>query len=438
MKTYEQVVEYLYTRLPMFQRIGPPAFKKDLSRTIRLCQVLDNPQTKFKCLHIAGTNGKGSVSHILASLLIKAGYKTGLLTSPHLLDFRERIKINGKEIPENFVVEFVHQWNKEIEEIDPSFFELTVAMAFDYFAEERVQYAVIETGLGGRLDSTNIITPEIAVITHISFDHTNLLGHTMEQIAYEKAGIIKPGVPVVIGRKQKDIQHVFESVAREKNAPIIYASDICETVQKSRNFSTALYESTVFESNKKYAWESDLVADYQAENINTAFCTAMQLPVFNASMESYFRQALRQVCLITGLRGRWEVVSEKPLIIADIGHNPEALSQTLKQLENYDFENLYILYGSSEDKDLDGIMKLLPTRASYVFSRPNVPRGMNANELAKKAAQSGLNGRVIEQPDKALKYLLNNIKQDDLLLITGSAFLVADALAYLEQYPKSQ
>lgn len=427
--TYQQTLNFLYSKLPMFTRIGAAALKKDLHNTIEMCARLNNPQYQFKTIHIAGTNGKGSTSHMLAAILQKAGYKTGLYTSPHLKDFRERIRINGKMAPKSFVKQFVNEQKKNIEEIEPSFFEVTVAMAFDYFAKEKVDIAVIEVGLGGRLDSTNIITPELSVITNISLDHTNLLGDTLSEIAFEKAGIIKTNLPVVIGEKQPETMDVFNRKAEKEKAQIIFAEDQLSITNQTIKGSSLVLNIV---KNKEVIFSNlalDLTGTYQQKNILTVIQSVLKLRElgFNISEEAIY-QALKNVKKLTGLQGRWQTLSKNPLIICDTGHNKAGITEIIKNISNTKYKNLHIVIGMVKDKDIDGVLTLLPKNAAYYFCQPNLERALPANELAQKAAQHHLAGKVFTSVADAFKNAKEKSNPEDLIFIGGSTFVVAEIL----------
>ena len=405
--TYTETLQWMFQQLPMYQRQGKTAFKKDLTNTIALAQQLGHPEQQFKSIHVAGTNGKGSVSHMLASVLQNAGYKVGLYTSPHLKDFRERIKINGECIAQQKVVDFIEQHHAFLEKHELSFFEMTVGMAFDYFAKEQVDIAIIEVGLGGRLDSTNIITPILSVITNIGLDHTAFLGHTLELIAGEKAGIIKSQVPVIIGETQEETRPVFIQKAKQENASIHFAEDL---------------------EGKLPA--CDLKGSYQRFNIKTCLKT---LEVLNTLDHWYISQqdiekGLSSVVSSTQLRGRWEVLGHKPKIITDTAHNAEGLTLVLDQLNNESFETLHLVLGFVNDKDLDKILLLFPENAKYYFSKPDVPRGLSATDLYKQAKQQGLRGKAFTTVENALKAAKQEATENDLIYIGGSTFTVAEIL----------
>ena len=411
----------------MFSRIGAPAYKADLTNTIKLCEHLGNPYKKFKSIHIAGTNGKGSVSHMLASILQTAGYKTGLYTSPHLKDFRERIKVNGEMIREEAVISFTEKIKPLIEEIEPSFFEITVAMAFEYFAEQEVDIAVIEVGLGGRLDSTNIITPELSVITNISWDHMNFLGNTLEKIAFEKAGIIKPGVPVVIGEFLPETKPVFEKISTEKNAPIHFAS-------QKRFLSGWKWQQhelivAVEEQNKTdhRSFHLDLPGIYQAKNLITVLEAVSVLKQQNFTLtDNAVQTGLQKTKKLTGLHGRWEIIHLHPTIVLDVGHNEEGIKQIVQQIELTDHHNLHIVIGMVKDKEIEKILSLLPHTAQYYFTQSAIPRALPANELKEKAAQLNLKGNVYPDVNAAIRAARSTAAKDDLIIVCGSVFLVGD------------
>jgi dihydrofolate synthase/folylpolyglutamate synthase len=401
---YQQTLDYLFSRLPMYQRQGAAAYKADIGNIVAASKHLENPHKKFKSIHIAGTNGKGSTAHMLASILQEAGYKVGLYTSPHLKDFRERIKINGKMILEKEVVSFVEENKIIFKEMNLSFFEFTVAMTFDYFAKEGVDIAIIETGLGGRLDSTNIINPELAIITNISLDHTNLLGDTIEKIAKEKAGIIKNETPVIIGRRQKVTTSIFKSIAKQKNTNLIYAS-----------------------TQKSYA--SDLKGEYQKENINTVITAIMQLQKQGwAITEDNIEQGLLETVANTQLLGRWQILTSNPQIICDTAHNEDGIKEIAKQLSNSKYEQLHIVFGTVEDKNLDTILTYLPKNAKYYFCNANILRAMKAVDLKQKADKHQLKGRIFPSVKEALKSAKINANPKDLIFVGGSTFLVAEVV----------
>ena len=426
---YQQTINYLFTRLPMFSRIGAAAIRKDLTNTYSLCKELGNPHTKFKSVHIAGTNGKGSTSHMLASILQKAGYKTGLYTSPHLHDFRERIRINGVMIPEESVIDFTQRVQPLIDIIEPSFFEITVVMAFDYFAREKVDIAIVEVGLGGRLDSTNVITPELSVITNIGFDHMNLLGNTLEAIAGEKAGIIKNNIPVVIGEYLPETKPVFEKIATEHSAPIYFSGT-------QRYVSDWTYEknhSTVSVVNKKTdeheIYELDLPGYYQNKNLLTVLESVQQLQHkgWNITRQQV-KDGLSQAKKLTGLHGRWELIHTRPDIILDVAHNEDGIKQLLIQLEMADHHQLHLIIGMVKDKEVEKVLALLPREAIYYFTQAQIPRALDKDKLSSMALATGLKGKSYSNVSAAMKAAQSNAHADDLILVCGSVFIVAEVI----------
>lgn len=411
----------------MFSRIGPAAFKKDLTNTIRLCALLDNPQDKFKSIHIAGTNGKGSVSHMLAAIFQTAGYKTGLYTSPHLKDFRERIKINGEMISENDVIEFTAQIQPAIDELEPSFFEITVAMAFDHFAKEKVDIAIIEVGLGGRFDSTNIIRPELSIITQIGYDHVSMLGDTLEKIAFEKAGIIKEGIPVVIGETHPATLPVFEQKAKDMAAPMFLAQKERQVADwQWKNHELIIEVETLAKSDHK-KYHLDLTGLYQARNLVTVLEAADILQKQGWKTETEIvEKALRQVKKITGLHGRWEIIHQHPDIILEVAHNEDGIKQMVEQIELSQYNHLHIVLGIVKDKDPEKVLSLLPEYADYYFTQAHIPRAMDALSLLQLAAGMGLNGHHYVHVNTAIQAALSKAKKEDLIIVCGSIFLVAE------------
>ena len=424
---YQQTIEYLFSRLPMFSRIGAAAFKKDLTNTIALCKSLDDPHKKFKSIHVAGTNGKGSVSHMLAAILQTAGYKVGLYTSPHLKDFRERIKVNGDEINEEYVIEFTGLMKPLIEEIEPSFFEITVAMAFDYFNKEKVDIAVIEVGLGGRFDSTNIITPELSVITNIGWDHMNILGDSLEKIAFEKAGIIKQIVPVVIGEYLPETRFVFEKTAVEKNAAIHYAKETRNVLSWTWMDHELIVEVAEKGKTDHKKYHLDLPGIYQSKNLLTvlAACTVLKQLHYDLD-ESHIRNGLQKTKKLTGLHGRWETIHEHPAIVLDVGHNEDGIKQITQQLELTTYHELHIIIGLVRDKEVEKVLALLPHSARYYFTQAQIPRALPAAILRSKAAEHNLDGEVYEEVNIAMRAAKAKAHKDDLILICGSVFLVGE------------
>lgn len=426
---FEQTVQYLYSKLPMFTRVGAAALKKDIDNTVLLCAALENPHEKFKTIHVGGTNGKGSTSHMLAAILQQAGYKTGLYTSPHLKDFRERIRVNGEMVSEEFVINFVENQKQNIETIQPSFFEVTVAMAFSYFEEQQVDIAIIEVGLGGRLDSTNIIQPELAVITNISLDHTNLLGNTYAEIAFEKAGIIKKETPIIIGERHNETDNVFVEKATAENAPLFFAEDhlkINLTNEDTEVLTVNVYqdEAVLIEGLKL-----DLTGIYQLKNIATVMQTVVQLRGLDFKItDEQLKQALQNVKELTGLKGRWYTISKDPLIICDTGHNKAGLTEVVKNIAKTQFNNLHFVVGMVKDKDINGVLALLPKNAQYYFCMPNLERALPADELQQAAEIHMLKGEIFNSVSDALKAAKNNYQNGDLIFIGGSTFVVAEAL----------
>ncbi|ASB49669.1 bifunctional folylpolyglutamate synthase/dihydrofolate synthase [Alkalitalea saponilacus] len=426
---YSEAIQFLFDQLPMFQRSGAVAYKNNLDNTHRLDRWFNHPHKKFKSIHIAGTNGKGSVSHMLASVFQEAGYKTGLYTSPHLKDFRERIRINGEMISEEMVTQFVIKNKQIIEEISPSFFEMTVAMAFQYFAIEKVEMAIIETGMGGRLDSTNIITPQCSVITNIGMDHMQFLGNDIPSIAKEKAGIIKEGVPVVIGRKQTETTAVFCKTAEEKNTTTIYSEDLFEAILKSRETNYLLTDIT-FQGQKLLSdIKLPLTGHYQLENLRTvaAAIHAMKLNGYSLNSEE-IKRGIEKTISNTALMGRWQTLSTSPLTICDTGHNADGISQILQQIVDTPHNHLHMVIGMVNDKDVDGILKMLPKNASYYFTRAEIPRSLPAEQLQEKALKHGLLGNCYDSVQKALNEAKKNASDNDLIFIGGSTFIVAEVV----------
>ncbi len=422
---YAETINYLFTKLPMYSRIGLAAYKKDLTNITLLCELLGNPHKKFRSIHIAGTNGKGSVSHMLASILQTAGYKTGLCTSPHLYDFRERMKVNGEMPDEAFVTEFVERLQPFINKIEPSFFEISIAMAFDYFAKQKVEVAAIEVGLGGRLDSTNIITPELCVITNIGLDHTNLLGNTLKEIAAEKAGIIKENIPVVIGETQEETKWVFTEMAKEKNAPIYFAEDF---------FSVQHWEIidylNISIQKKSFGdiidYKLDLQGIYQKKNIVTTIqaINVLQMKGFEIS-NSHLQIAFQNVKGLTGLYGRWEVIHHNPLIVLEVAHNADGINQMLAHINQLNFNKLHIVFGMVNDKGID-ILNLMPKEAKYYFTRAHIPRALPVTELSKAASNLNLIGAEFATVNDALQNAKENALQNDIIIVCGSIFLIAE------------
>ena len=428
--TYVETLDYLFNALPMFQRVGASAYKADLTNTISLCAHLGNPQQTFKTIHVAGTNGKGSTSHALASVLQAAGYKTGLYTSPHLKSFTERIRIDGEEITEEGVVEFVANNKAFLDELQPSFFEMTVGMAFWYFAKEAVDIAVIEVGMGGRLDSTNVIDPELCVITTIGYDHMQFLGNTLSLIAGEKAGLIKAGVPVVISQTQNETQAVFAQQAAAMQSPIVFADQLWEVTKIQESEDLCLEQLANFKvrsSDGEFKVKFGLNGDYQRFNLPGILEAVKQLrdQGWNLSNQA-LKVGLESISERTGLKGRWQLVQLKPLIIADTGHNEAGIVEVVSQLKKYTYAKLWMVIGMVNDKDISKVLDLLPKEATYIFCQANIPRAMDVNELERKGNEKGLKGQVIPKVTDALEFARKNASPDDLIFIGGSTFVVAE------------
>lgn len=402
--TYQETLDWMFGQLPMYQQKGAAAFNAKLDNIIHLCNVLDNPEKKFKSIHVAGTNGKGSSSHMLASILQEAGYKVGLYTSPHLKDFRERIKLNGKVVSKKFVIDFIAQHRPYLEYHKLSFFEMTVGMAFSYFAVEEVDIAVIEVGMGGRLDSTNIITPEVSLITNIGMDHMQFLGDTLEKIALEKAGIIKRNVPVVVSETQPETQIIFNLIAHQLKSNIVFVD-----VDPAKGY------------------ETDLLGEYQQKNINGVVATIHQLKGFDVPEEA-ISAGLKKVVQNTGLLGRWQVLQQNPLVVCDTAHNKEGLQLVLEQVRKQSYEKLHIVLGFVNDKDVNAVLSLFPKDAAYYFVRPIIPRGMDAMKLQELAEGQGLKGKVCKSVKKGFKKALAKANDNDMIYIGGSTFVVAEVV----------
>lgn len=402
--TYKETLDWMFGQLPMYQQKGAAALNAKLDNIIHFCNVLENPQDKFKSIHVAGTNGKGSSSHMLASILQEAGYKVGLYTSPHLKDFRERIKIDGEVVSKKFVKEFIAKYRSFFEYNKLSFFEMTVGMAFSYFEEEKVDIALIEVGLGGRLDSTNIITPEVALITNIGMDHTQFLGDTLEKIALEKAGVIKSNVPVVISETQAETKMIFNLIAHQLKSNIVFA-----------------------DAEPVLGYQTDLLGDYQQRNINGVVACIHQLKNFEVP-EAAISKGLQNVVKNTGLMGRWQVLQQHPLVVCDTAHNKEGLQLVLKQVEKQSFEKLHVVLGFVKDKDVRSVLTLFPKDAHYYFVKPSIPRGMEATQLRELAEEQGLKGKVCKSVNKGLKKALKNANEQDMIYVGGSTFVVAEVV----------
>lgn len=424
--TFEQTINYLYNTLPMFSRMGSAAFKKDLINIRLLATLLDHPENAFRSIHVGGTNGKGSVSHMLAAILQTAGYKTGLYTSPHLYDFRERIRMNGQMIEKEFVVDFVRKIKPSIDRIQPSFFEITVAMAFHYFAKQQADIAVIEVGLGGRLDSTNIIRPELSVITNIGWDHMNILGDSLEAIAIEKAGIIKDQVPVVVGENNKATDGVFRKVAREKNAPLYFATE--HFTANPVSWEDDSFTIAVSGKNKSTRHlRTDLLGIYQARNLATVLQSVAMLREKGFRIpEDAVLEGLKNVKRKTGLQGRWDAIRNHPAVVLEVAHNREGISEMLRHLQAMAFRQLHLVLGVVKDKDAQPVLEQLPKNALYYFTQAQIPRAMEAGSLQQQAAAFALQGNVYGDVNEALLDAIARAATDDLIVVCGSIFLAAE------------
>ncbi len=428
--TYEQTLEFLFDQLPAYHRIGKAAYKNNLKNSLELDNYFGNPHLKYKTIHIAGTNGKGSVSHMIASVLQEAGQRTGLYTSPHLKDFRERIKVNGKMISEKEVIEFVENHKVIIESVKPSFFEMTVAMAFDHFAKSNIDVAVIEVGLGGRLDSTNIIKPVLSVITNIGHDHMDLLGDTLEKIASEKAGIIKEKVPVVISETRPETKNIFISRAAESGSAICFADEIftCKLEENNTPEVERGFTITDLLTHKKFEGVTVLGGDYQAGNLKAVFTVFNKLQGLFSISEENITNGIRKVVINTGLKGRWQILNNKPLTICDTGHNKEGLEYVLDQIKRIPKTALHMVIGFVNDKDLKSILSLFPADAAYYFTRASVPRALNEEILKLEAEKYGLYGHVYPDVKTALYNARLNAAKSDVIFIGGSTFIVAEVI----------
>lgn len=428
--TYKQTIEFLYSQLPAYHRIGKAAYKANLENTLKLDEYFGHPHTCYRTIHVAGTNGKGSLSHMIASVLQEAGYRTGLYTSPHLRDFRERIRVNGEMIPRKAVTAFAGKNQGIIRSVNPSFFEMTVALAFEYFAMEKVDVAVIETGLGGRLDSTNIITPLLSVITNIGHDHMDLLGDTLQKVAVEKAGIIKEKVPVVIGESQQDLKDIFVSCARAKGSEIFFADesfrcslDAAITISGERS-----YEVENVPENIRISGVIPLGGDYQVKNLQTLFMAYNVLKDYFKLSATNLAEGIRKTIINTGLKGRWQILGNNPLIVCDTGHNREGLEYVVRQIRSTRAAGVHIILGFVKDKDLSTILPLFPEDARYYFTRASVPRALDEKTLAETALEYGLRGNCYADVKKALRAARKNAPEEDFIFIGGSTFIVADVI----------
>jgi dihydrofolate synthase/folylpolyglutamate synthase len=426
---YNETVEFLFSQLPAYHRVGKAAYKNDLETTLALDRFDNHPHRKYKTIHIAGTNGKGSLSHLTVSVLMEAGFRTGLYTSPHLRDFRERIKVNGRMMPRNAVVKYVREHAGVIDSLKPSFFEMTAAMAFSYFAAAEVDVAVIETGLGGRLDSTNIIRPVLSVITNIGHDHMDLLGGTLEKVAAEKAGIIKNNTPVVISETQVETERIFLEKASETGSEISFADSRFSCMPEGYNAlgNSRRYLISELSSGKSVRVRMPLAGDYQAKNLQALFQIFRSLPGFKVSEADIVRGA-RRVIRNTGLMGRWQVLGRNPLTICDTGHNKEGLEYVLRQLGNVPKKKLHMVLGFVADKDVSSLLSLMPRDADYYFTKASVPRALDENLLLRKAVEAGLSGRSYPDVGSALRAAKENAGESDLIFIGGSTFVVAEVL----------
>ena len=422
---YAQTLEYLFTQLPMFSRVGAAAYKPDLTNTIKLCEALGNPQQQFKSIHVAGTNGKGSTSHMLASILQTAGYKTGLYTSPHLVDFRERIKIDGVYCSKEFVVEFTEKIKPLIATIQPSFFEITVAMAFSYFAEQKVDIAVIEVGLGGRLDSTNIITPEVSIITNIGLDHTQFLGDTIPQIAGEKAGIIKKDVPCIVSEYTEETKPVFDAAAIHTS--LAYGSELYSVLNTKYAHDFLAVEVLYKKTEVIQTYQLDLNGSYQAKNIQGVLGAVGILKTKGWQISNqHILDGLSYVKKNTGLYGRWQMIGTNPTTVVDVAHNVAGIQILLAQIKLVNHQQLHIVFGMVKDKDIDSVLALLPTQATYYFTQAQIERAIDANELQQKAGQHGLTGNVFAHVNEAIAAAQKQAQVKDLIVVCGSVFLVGE------------
>ncbi|MBF9140300.1 bifunctional folylpolyglutamate synthase/dihydrofolate synthase [Hymenobacter properus] len=428
--TYSETLAYLYEQLPMFQRVGAAGFKKGLGNTLALAEALGHPERQFRIVHVAGTNGKGSSSHMLAAALQAAGYKVGLYTSPHLREFTERIRVNGQELPPDYLVDWVARWKPLFEQVQPSFFEMCVALAFAYFAEQRVDIAIIEVGLGGRFDSTNIITPLVSLITNISFDHQALLGNTLPEIAGEKAGIIKPGVPVVVSQTQPEVAPVFEREAASKLAHLVFADQIYQATFSGEPVpETGLRHVNVTQHGRPYLPNAELglPGDYQQHNLPGVLATLDELRALGFRLtEAAVRTGLRQVTQLTGLKGRWSILGQRPLVVCDTGHNAAGLGMVMRQLLRVPHQRLHLVIGTVNDKDVAGMLAMLPPEATYYFCAANIPRALPAPELAQQAAELGLAGQPYASVPAAVAAARAAAAPADVVFIGGSTFVVAE------------
>ena len=427
--TYAETIEYLYAQLPMFSRVGAAALKLDLDNTFALLEACGNPHLQFKSIHIAGTNGKGSSSHMLAAICQEAGYKTGLYTSPHLVDFRERIKVNGFMCEEEFVIKFTEMMKPTIDNIKPSFFELTVAMAFRYFADQRVDVAVVETGMGGRLDSTNVLSPLVSLITNISYDHMQMLGDTLPAIAAEKAGIIKQDTPVVISETQVEVMQVFKAKAMQVSAPIYFADQLYKVIAAHLEPTSLELFIKHLPTNSTNAYTLDINSNYQRKNVLGVLATVEVLNDVGLNIPAEaLHKALSNVKQLTGLHGRWEVIAERPLTVLDVGHNEAGIIEINQQLSLQKYQRLHIVLGFVKDKDISKVLQLLPVEATYYFTQAALPRALEHDTLREMAKAAGLHGNAYATVKAAFAAAKQAAGPEDLLLVCGSFFIVAEVL----------
>ena len=428
--TYSETLAYLYDQLPMFQRVGIAGFKKGLGNTLVLMEAMGHPERQFRSVHVAGTNGKGSSSHLLAAALQAAGYKVGLYTSPHLREFTERVRVNGQELEADYLVQWVARWRSLFEEVEPSFFEMCVALAFCYFAEQRVDVAIVEVGLGGRFDSTNVITPLVSLITNISFDHQALLGNTLVEIAGEKAGIIKPGVPVVISQTQAEVAGVFEREAAAKLAHYVFADQIYSVgFAAEPSPETGLRPLVITQHGRPYLPNAELglPGDYQQFNLPGVLATLDELRALGFRLtEAAIRTGLRQVTQLTGLRGRWSIIGRRPTVVCDTAHNPAGLQLVMAQLQRLPHRQLHLVIGAVNDKDVASMLGLLPPAATYYFCAANIPRALPAQELAQQAAAQALRGEAYGSVAAAVAAARTAAQVEDVIFIGGSTFVVSE------------
>lgn len=428
---YQETIQYLYNSTPVFEHVGASAYKEGLDNSLALDAYLGMPHRTFKSIHVAGTNGKGSTSHTLAAILQACGYRVGLYTSPHLVDFRERIRINGEPLSESYVVDFVAKHRAFFEPLHPSFFELTTAMAFSYFAESHVDVAVIEVGLGGRLDCTNIISPILSVITNISLDHTGFLGDTLAQIAAEKAGIIKPNTPVVVGETTVETRQVFENTAKEQHAPVVWAEQNPEVLQWQHSDEVGISLQTRSFGNIVF----ELGGNYQHHNANTILTAARQLQAMGFGITAKeVAQGMGTVCRSTGLQGRWQTLSHAPTVVCDTGHNVAGWQYLSSQIRAQSYRTLRMVFGMVDDKDLDTVLTLLPKDATFYFTQASTHRAVPSEMVAHKAAQNALQGTIYNNVYAAYKAALNDAEEDDFIFVGGSSYVVADLLSNLKMY----